>query len=122
MIRKAHILLSLGVVLLFVNPGCGSDGKEGTAPLNCSSHGTLHDGHCHCDTGYLYNGKTCVTPRDITDICIEEAPATHGDDAGIEEHEDKACLCPSTGECPCDHGKVETYATKNYCVPELHAE
>lgn len=122
MIRKFCMLICIGLGLILVNFGCGSDGKEGTAPVHCGSHGTLHDGHCHCDTGYLFNSKTCVTPSEITEICIEEVHITNSTDAGAEEHEHETCLCPSTGECPCDHGEVETYATKNYCVPELHAE
>ncbi len=117
-------LLSCLAVLSFAS-SCGKSGKDGETPTDCGGHGTLHEGHCHCDTGYLYDGKTCVAPESITEICAEHEHETG--DAGTtgdaaEEHHHEACLCPSTGECHCEEGTVETLGTKKYCVPELHHE
>lgn len=93
--------------------GCGEEGKEGTTAINCGAHGTEHDGHCHCDQGYLFNEESCVTPDQITEECMAEGEHS-------EEHQHGACLCPTQGVCPCDDGEVETYDSKQYCIPELH--
>jgi hypothetical protein len=109
-------LSTMGLALLAFSSGCSSDeGVAGDTPIDCGEHGTAHDGHCHCDTGFLYDGTTCVAPEAITNVCEE-----HDEDAGTEHHHG-ACLCPSTGTCPCE-GTVESIAGKDYCVPDLHAE
>jgi hypothetical protein len=107
----------VGTVLLF--PACGEAGESGEAPLDCGP-GTYHDGHCHCDEGYLFDGATCVDPSEITEICEEHEADT---DAEEEEHSHAACLCPEPPEeCPCDHGGIESFGGSDYCVPELHED
>jgi len=117
--RTTKMVLSvygMGFALLAFAPGCVSeDGESGETPIDCGEHGSAHDGHCHCDQGFLYDGTTCVEPDAITEVCEE-----HDADAGTEEHHHGACLCPSTGTCPCE-GTIESLAGKEYCVPELHA-
>ncbi len=93
--------------------GCAEEGEEGEAPLDCGEHGTEHDGHCHCDDGYLWNGTTCVAADEITEICAEH-------DGGTAEENHSACACPDDGACPCDHGNIATIGGQDYCVPELH--
>ncbi len=118
------LALSLGLGLT----GCASEGDEGTTAVDCGTHGSEHDGHCHCDSGYLNHADTCVPADEVTELCeadADEAASTAdvaGDDAVTEEHHHEACLCPATGECPCDHGTLETLGTAVYCVPELHEE
>jgi hypothetical protein len=107
---KYAILIAFSLVLV----ACAEEGESGTSPIDCGDHGTEHDGHCHCDDGYLFDGETCVTPEEITAICEEH-----------EEGEDEshgACVCPDEGECPCDNGEIETHGDHDYCVPELHEE
>ncbi|MBM4352457.1 MAG: hypothetical protein FJ109_01465 [Deltaproteobacteria bacterium] len=117
----------------FLPAGCAEEGKAGVEALDCGAHGTEHDGHCHCDDGYLVDGATCVTPDKIAAVCEEEpaeSGAVEGDAveedhaAGHEEHElsHAACLCPADGDCPCDHGTVKSFGAKEYCVPEMHEE
>ncbi len=93
--------------------GCG-DGGSGTTGLDCGDNGTEHEGHCHCDSGYLFDGTTCVDPEEITTVCEE-----HTD---TDDHVHGACACPASGVCPCDDGTIETYGGVDYCVPDLHAE
>lgn len=95
---------------------CGEAGASGEAPLDCGP-GTYHDGHCHCDEGYLFDGTTCVDPSQITGICEEHEEDA---DAGEEEHAHEACRCPEPpAECPCDHGEIESFGGDDFCVPEL---
>lgn len=111
------VLGALGLALLIT--ACASDGQEGEPSLDCSGHGTTHNGHCHCDSGYLFDGTTCVVPADIDAVCAaEETPATT-DEA---QHEHLACRCPASEECPCDHGEVQTFENEDYCVPSLDEE
>ena len=112
------VFLAVGFIAGIALNGCGKEGAEGTAPLDCGAHGAVHDGHCHCDPGYLFDGTSCVAPQAVTESCVEEVAAS---DAG-EEHHDQACRCPAQGECPCNHGTVQTFAAVQYCVPELHHE
>lgn len=107
--------------LLALAPGCASEGDEGTSGVDCGKHGTEHDGHCHCDTGYLFHDDTCLAAADVTELCEAEAETTTDADA-LEEHHHAACLCPETGDCPCHEGTLETLGAAVYCVPELHAE
>ncbi len=109
-------LCGMGFALVAFAPGCVSgDGEGGETPIDCGEHGSAHDGHCDCDQGFLNDGTTCVEPDAITEVCEE-----HDEDAGTEHH-DEVCLCPSTGECPCE-GTIEYEAGKEYCLPELHAD
>lgn len=89
-------------------------GESGTTGVDCGDHGSEHEGHGHCDSGYPFDGTTCVDPADITTECVEH------DDGEEDDH--AACLCPSTGTCPCDHGENEFYGGSDDCVPELHDE
>lgn len=107
----------LGVVLVFAMTGCAEEGEAGSLGVDCGEHGSEHDGHCHCDPGYLFDGATCVSPTEIDQICEEEDEA-HDDDP----HHASACECPSEEACPCDHGEVEEHAGKSYCVPALHED
>lgn len=92
--------------------GCAEEGEEGSAAVDCGAHGTEHDGHCHCDDGYLFDGTTCVTPGEIAAACGS---------GEVPEH--AACLCPEDGgTCPCEEGEIETYDGLDYCVPILHEE
>ncbi|MFH0903527.1 MAG: hypothetical protein V2A73_23100 [Pseudomonadota bacterium] len=117
MIAFASLLLA---TLVLATTGCGKEGSEGTKPLDCGSHGTEHDGHCHCDSGYLFDGDTCVTPDEIDEVCVadEEVEGTEGE----EEHDHAACRCPGQGVCPCEEGTTETIGDGTYCIPELHDE
>jgi len=106
-------LTAMGLALLAFAPGCSSDeGTGGEAPIDCGEHGSAHAGHCHCETGFLFDGTTCVAPDAVTNVCEE-----HDEDAGVA-HDHTACLCPSTGTCPCE-GTVESIGGKDYCVPNL---
>jgi hypothetical protein len=106
----------------------GTGDEEDGDVLDCGDHGFAHGEHCHCDTGYLFNGETCVLPEAITTPC-EEHEEHEGEEAheGEEEHEGEeahhhgACVCPDEGVCPCD-GDIETHSGQDYCLPELHAE
>jgi hypothetical protein len=89
--------------------GCAEEGEAGSAALDCGEHGTEHDGHCHCDDGWLFDGATCVTPAEITAVCGQD---------DYDEH--AACLCPADGDCPCDNGTIAEHDGSEYCVPELH--
>lgn len=110
-------LFATGLALLALASGCVTEaGEGGETPIDCGEHGSAHDGHCHCDDGFLFDGTTCVSPDAITHVCEE-----HDEDAGAEaEHHHGACLCPSTGTCPCE-GTVESIGGKSYCLPDLHA-
>lgn len=99
--------------------GCAEEGDSGEAALDCGEHGTEHDGHCHCDDGWLFDGTTCVTPEKITEICEEH---TETDTDTEEEHHHETCLCPDGGKCHCEEGTIETYDGADYCVPDLHAD
>lgn len=111
--RKAVVAVSFAAVAA-AGVGCAEEGESGEAALDCGEHGTEHDGHCHCDDGWLFDGTTCVTPSEITEPCGEDAAS----DAGEEDHHE-ACLCPDVGDCPCDEGTVEEYGGAEYCVPAL---
>ena len=105
------LLLSImGVALGPLVAGCGEPGEEGTIGVDCGDYGTEHDGHCHCDPGYLFDGDTCVNPEEITVPC----------DAG--EHDHMACLCPAAGDCACEEGDLLAYGGNDYCTPVLHDE
>ena len=118
MFSYLKVLVPILFVLICVT-GCGEEGEEGSTGTDCGEHGTEHDGHCHCDPGYLFNGEACVPPSEITEIC--EAQEDGGTEEE-EEHEDHACRCPETGECHCDHGEIVTLEGVNFCQPELHEE
>jgi len=136
MTKTSNIILAAFVAFCLpaFQAGCAEEGKEGVEALDCGAHGTEHDGHCHCDGGYLFDGATCVTPEHITAVCEEEAAAektgegtdvVDGDAVVPEEeheHAHTACLCPAAGDCPCDHGTVESFDGEDYCVPNLHKE
>lgn len=111
----ANLVLMMVVVgMLAVLQACISEvGKGGETPMDCGEHGSAHDGHCHCDEGFLFDGSTCVFPDDITTVCHEH------EEEGEEEHHHGACLCPTEGVCPCD-GTVESTGGKSYCVPKVH--
>jgi len=95
--------------------GCAEKGEEGTSGIDCGDHGTEHDGHCHCDSGWLSDGETCVEPADITDVCEEH------EETDTEEHHHEACVCPEDGDCPCE-GDIVTFAEVDYCSPALDEE
>ncbi|MCU0694059.1 MAG: hypothetical protein MUF54_21925 [Polyangiaceae bacterium] len=79
-----------------------------------------HNGHCHCDDGYLFDGATCVGPSEIVQTCEEHEAPDGGDDDGGDTHvHGAACRCPTTGTCPCEHGEVQVLAGSTYCVPHL---
>ena len=105
------VVLAIGLMGLAI--GCAEEGEEGSAAIDCGDHGTEHEGHCHCDAGYLFDGETCVDPSAVTVVCGT---------AEAEEQPHGACVCPDEGDCPCDHGAIETYGDHDYCVPELHDE
>lgn len=108
----ARLVAALGLLAL---GGCASPGEQGTLPVDCGEHGSEHDGHCHCDPGYLLSGETCVAAEEITEVCAEPGAAE-------EEHGHEACLCPASGACPCAEGTVQAIGARSYCVPELHHE
>jgi hypothetical protein len=109
--RKYTITIAIALMAVLFAFSCAEEGQSGTSPVDCGEHGTEHDGHCHCDDGYLYDGETCVTPEEITEICEEH-------EEGEQEHHG-ACVCPDDGECPCE-GEIVTYGEHDYCIPELH--
>lgn len=92
---------------------CAEQGKIGEAGVDCGDHGTEHAGHCHCDTGYLFDGMTCVDPEEITIPCGD-----HVDDGGIDgsDHDHGVCVCPVTGDCACDEGEIVTVGGLDYCA------
>lgn len=115
---KALVAAVAVLGLVATPPGCaGSDGKDsrGTQPLDCGEHGSVHNGHCHCDAGYLFDGAGCVLPDDIDVEC-----ETHAEHEG-DDHDHGACRCPAVGTCACD-GQVQDFGGQQYCAPELHAE
>lgn len=85
-------------------------GAGGGEEVDCGDNGSAHGEHCHCYSGYLFDGTTCVAPAAISEVCEEHGP---------DEHVDHACLCPTEGPCFCD-GTVVTLEGSNYCEPELH--
>jgi hypothetical protein len=112
------------IVLSTFAAACAEEGKEGSTGIDCGDHGAAHDGHCHCDAGYLFDGETCRAPEEITEICAagSENEADAGADTDHEEaHHHEACRCPEEETCPC-HGTVVTYGGIDYCEPELHDE
>ena len=100
---------AIALVMVFFTLSCAEEGSAGEAAVDCGTHGAEHDGHCHCDAGYLYDGAICVTPEEITAVC------------GAQADEHTACRCPAEGDCPCDHGTVETIGVDDFCVPERRA-
>ncbi len=125
-IAIASVVLSLSLLGV---AGCAEEGESGSTTVDCGGHGSEHDGHCHCDPGYLFAEETCVDPKAITAICEEHQE--HSEDvidadadvtAAEEEHHHDACLCPATGECHCENGTVESFGTERFCVPELHED
>ena len=117
-----HILLTatfMMIATVFVS--CAEKGVSGTDALDCGEHGSAHDGHCHCNEGYFFDGYTCVAPAEITDVCEDETSDAGAADTAETEHDHTACVCPTDGECPCD-GEISTYDGKEYCAPELHEE
>jgi hypothetical protein len=109
---------ALMLIAAMVFSGCAEEGKSGTAPLDCGSLGSAHDGHCHCNEGALFNGETCVSADQITALCVDDHDDADHDDA--DHVSEAACRCPASGDCPCDHGAVEQVGAASYCVPELH--
>ncbi len=108
--NRISILL---VFLLFCSLlGCAEEGEEGSSGIDCGDNGSEHDGHCHCDAGYLFNGETCVTPSEITELCEEPLEG---------EHQHHACVCPASGECFCD-GEIVNHEGIDYCELDLHEE
>jgi len=76
--------------------GCGGDKTE------CSGHGHLEDGACHCDEGYEQD-------HDDKTKCVEE----HEHDAECSGHghlED--------GACHCDEGYEQDHDDKTKCVED----
>ena len=122
MTYRPTILVNI-VLSLFFATACAEAGKSGDEGIDCGDHGSAHDGHCHCESGYLFNGETCVVPDEITEIC--EASEENDADAGADtttveaEHHHEACRCPEGETCPCD-GTVVTLGGVDYCEPELH--
>ena len=128
--KNFNVLLSV----LFALPlaasltGCPEEGEGGSEGIDCGDHGSAHEGHCHCDAGYLFDGETCVAPAEITQICEEEADEEAGEEVDEDAHEEEAheehgaCVCPAEGACPCDHGEIEEHGGVSYCVPELHTD
>ena len=100
---------------------CAEKGASGTDGIDCGDFGSAHDGHCHCNEGYFYDGSTCVAPSEITDVCEAEKSDAGEADSAETEHHHAACVCPTDGECPCD-GDISTYEGKDYCAPELHED
>jgi hypothetical protein len=115
--KNTTITFAIALMAVLFAFGCAEEGDEGSEAVDCGEHGSEHDGHCHCDDGYLWNGSTCVVPEEITEVCEE-----HEEEEEEEEHEHQhgACVCPDEGECHCDHGEIETYGDHDYCAPELH--
>lgn len=113
--KTKSMILGLMTASLLAFGACSSDeGESGDTPIDCGEHGSEHDGHCHCETGFLFNGTTCVSADQITEECHE-----HDADAGAEHHHE-ACVCPATGDCHCEEGTIETIGANSYCVPNLH--
>ncbi|MDJ0766377.1 MAG: hypothetical protein QNJ97_25610 [Myxococcota bacterium] len=113
-----RIVLSLGLTaVMAIAFACAEEGSAGTSPVDCGPNGSEHDGHCHCDSGYLFDGETCVDPIQITEVCGEHEADS---DTQEQDHEHGACVCPAQEACPCDHGEIETIGERQYCVPELH--
>ncbi|MCK9463913.1 MAG: hypothetical protein M0R80_30215 [Proteobacteria bacterium] len=108
---KNLFIAMLSVAASVAAIGCAEEGESGEAALDCGEHGTEHDGHCHCDEGWLFDGAACVTPTGITALCGE---------GGYDDH--AACLCPEDGDCPCEDGEIEEHDGAEYCVPELHED
>ena len=120
--KKASWIGAILLATALLGMGCAEEGEVGELPLDCGEHGDAHDGHCHCDDGFLFDGAICVAPEEITEICgeHEEGADTDSSQHDVEAH--GACRCPATGVCPCDHGELETVGGQDYCVPELHEE
>ena len=105
------IAVALFTITAVAAAACAEEGEAGEAALDCGEHGTEHDGHCHCDDGWLFDGTTCVTPAEITAVC------------GEDDHDDHAaCRCPDDADCPCENGEIEEHDGADYCVPELHED
>lgn len=116
--------VSLTAVMALGLAGCSSDsGSGGNDPINCGEHGSAHDDHCHCETNYLFNGKTCVEANKITEKCDdhhdEHHDDHHDDDHANGDHHHEACVCPADGKCHCD-GEIVTISNQKYCVPNPH--
>jgi hypothetical protein len=107
--------MMIAAALVFGAGACAEEGDEGTSGIDCGDHGAEHDGHCHCDDGWLFDGETCVDPAEIAETCEEH------EETDTEEHHDEACVCPEDGDCPCD-GDIVTYGGVDYCEPALHEE
>lgn len=106
------------ILLAILVFGCGEEGEEGTVGIDCGPFGSEHDGHCHCDAGYLFDGDTCVTPSEVSEICEDHEEESSDTDTA---HNEGACVCPDAGECPCE-GTVEELGGVEYCVPAVHEE
>ncbi len=108
------IVLSGQILSTFLFQGCLEEGASGDTGLDCGEWGTAHDGHCHCEDGFAFDGETCVALSDISEICtVHEA-------ADEEEHAHGACLCEGA-DCPCE-GELLPFEGATYCIPELHDE
>jgi len=114
-IRNTVFMVCALAAMAMLLAACGEEGESGSSPLDCGDHGHAHDGHCHCDDGYLFDGETCVDPSEITEICEDH----EHEEEGEEDHEHAACLCPApTEECHCEHGDIVTYGGDDFCVPD----
>ena len=117
--------IAFAVIVAVSVVSCAEKGKSGTEGIDCGDFGAAHDGHCHCNEGYFYDGATCVAPEDITRVCGDEVSdageADTSSEAATAESDHSACVCPTDGDCPCT-GEISTFGGKDYCSPALHEE
>jgi hypothetical protein len=111
---KALVLTGQILSALFLQ-GCLEEGASGDTGLDCGEWGTAHDGHCHCEDGFAFDGETCVALSDISERC------TVHEDTNEEEHAQGACRCETEADCPCE-GELLLFEGTTYCIPELHDE
>lgn len=80
----ATLIVSSLTLALAGLTGCGDDGGD----LECGGFGTLHDDHCHCESGYVPSddGLSCVPSEEAaTDTGIGDVGGGGGADAGAAD-------------------------------------
>jgi len=140
-LTQANIATATFAISLFFS-GCAEEGEA--ADLDCGQFGHEHDGECHCDTGYQFDGTTCAPSTDGGPLPLdcgiyghEHSGHCHCDPGYLfdgqtcvlpdsiheacapDQARHHACRCPVTGVCPCDHGTIESFGGDAFCVPEL---
>lgn len=137
--KNITFVLASSIFTLILAFGCAEAGDDGDAGIDCGDYGSAHDGHCHCEEGYAFDGETCVALDSISIVCEshdEHADDTeaHTDDDDTDTHDDEsehenehehaheACICGGeAADCECD-GELVTQGGSSYCLPELHGE